>query len=80
MRFSITNGNHEAMDTIKQSFPTNDHATILSLLTHFDFDSVSSHLIWVIFDIGKLYPFSLLPYLNSDVFSTLHDKHLGMEI
>ena len=28
----------------KQSFPTNDHTEILSLLTQFDFDSVSSHL------------------------------------
>ena len=29
------------------SFPTNYHATILSLLTYFDFDSVLSHMVWV---------------------------------
>ena len=49
LRLSITNGNHEGMHTIKQSFPTNDHAAILSLLTHFDFDSDSSHVTWVYF-------------------------------
>ena len=38
------NRNHEAMHTTKQSFPANDHAKVLSLLSHFDFDSVSSHL------------------------------------
>ena len=75
-RISITNGNHEAMHTTKQSLPTNDHAKMLSLLTHFDFDSVSSHVIWVIFNIAKLYPFFLLSYLNSDDFSPWHDKHL----
>ena len=79
-RFSITNRNHEAMHTTKQSFPTNDHVIILSLLTHFDFDSVSSHLTWVIFNKAKLYPFFLFPYLNFDVFSALQDKHLKMEI
>ena len=40
MRFSITNGNHEAMHTTKQAFPTTYHAAILSLLTHFDVFSV----------------------------------------
>ena len=35
----------EIMKQCKQSFATNDHATILSLLTHLDFDSVSSHMI-----------------------------------
>ena len=68
------------MHTTKQSLPKNDHATILSLLTHFDFDSVSSHLTWVIFNIDKLYPFFLLSFVNSDFFSALHDKYLRMEI
>ena len=40
LRLSIANGNHEAMHTTKKPSPTNDHAAILSLLTHFDFDSV----------------------------------------
>ena len=79
-RLSITSGNHEAMHTTKQSFSTNDHATIFSLLIHIDFDLVSSHLKWVIFNIAKLYPFFFLPYLNSNIFSALHDKHLRMEI
>ena len=79
-RLSITNGNHKAIYTTKQSFPTNDHDTRLSLLTYFDFDSVSSHLIWVMFNIAKPYLFFPMFYLNSDVFSALHDKHLRMEI
>ena len=79
-RLSITNGKHEAMHTTKQSFPTNDYAAVLSLLTHFDFDSVSSHPRWVIFNKAKLYLFFLLSYLNSDDFSASHDKHLRMEI
>ena len=49
MRLNITNGNHEAIHTAKQSFPTNHHATILRLLTHFNFDSVSSHMTWTYF-------------------------------
>ena len=50
LRISITNGNHEAMHTTKQSFPTNDSATMLrAFLTHFDFDSVSSHMVWACF-------------------------------
>ena len=68
------------MHTTKQSFLTNDNATILNLLTHFDFDLVSSHLTWLIFNIAKPYPFFLLPYLSSGVFSALHDKHLRIEI
>ena len=68
------------MHTIKQSFRTNEHATIWSLLTHFDIDSVSSHPTWVIFNIAKPIPFFLLSYLKSEVFSALHDKHLRMEI
>ena len=75
-RLSIANEHHEAMHITKQFLPTNDHATILGLLTHFDFNSVSSHLTWVIFNRAKLCPFFLLPYLNSDVFSALHVKHL----
>ena len=43
------------MHTTKKYFPTNGHATILSLLTRFDFDSVSLHLTGVIFDVAKLY-------------------------
>ena len=46
-RLSITNRNHEAMHTKKQYFSTREHTVILSLLTHLDFDSASSHLIWV---------------------------------
>ena len=49
LRLSIANGNHEAIHKTKQSFPTNDHATILSLLTYIDFDSVSSHMTWIYF-------------------------------
>ena len=60
-KLSTTNGNHEAMHTTTQSFPTNDHATILSSLTPFDFDSVSSQLTWVMFNIAKLYSFFLMP-------------------
>ena len=44
---SITNGDHEVVHTTKQSFPANYHATILSLLTYFDFDSVLSDIVWV---------------------------------
>ena len=55
-KLSTTNGNHEAMHTT-----TNDHATILSSLTPFDFDSVSSQLTWVMFNIAKLYSFFLMP-------------------
>ena len=68
------------MHTTKQSFLTNGNATILNLLTHFDFDLVSSHLTWLTFNIAKPYPFFLLPYLSSGVFSALHDKHLRIEI
>ena len=50
MRLRITNGNHEAMYNTKQSFLTNDHAKILSLLTHFDSDLVSSHMTWACFE------------------------------
>ena len=76
----VTYGNHEAKHATKQCFSTNDHVTILRLLTYFDFDSVSSHLTWVIFNIAKRYPFLLLSYLNSDVFPASHNKHLRMEI
>ena len=46
MRLSITNGNHEGIYNRKQSFSINDCVTILSLLVHFDFDLVSSHVTW----------------------------------
>ena len=49
MRLSITNGNHEEIHTTKLTFSRNDHATILSLLTHFDFDLVLPHMTWEYF-------------------------------
>ena len=56
MRLSITNENHEVMHTTKQSFQTNEHATRLSLLTHFDFDSVSSNMRLLYFEHSKVLP------------------------
>ena len=44
LALSIKNGNHQAINSTKQFFATNNHGTILSLMTHFDFDSVSSHM------------------------------------
>ena len=52
---NITNANHEAMNATKKSFPADDHATMFNLLTHFDFDSVSSQITLIyIFNIAKL--------------------------
>ena len=42
LRLNITNGNHQAMHTTKQSFPTNDHTRISRVLTHLDIHSVFS--------------------------------------
>ena len=44
LRLNITNVNHEAMHTTKQSFPISYHATVLNLLTYFDFASTTSHV------------------------------------
>ena len=49
LTLSITNGNHEAMHTTKQSFSIIYHATILSLLSYFVFAPVTSHMTWVYF-------------------------------
>ena len=56
MRLTITNENHRVMHTTKQSFQANEHATILSVLTHFDFDSVSSNMRLVYFEYSKVLP------------------------
>ena len=63
---------------MKQCVPQNNNIEFIDSFS--DFDSVSSHLTWVIFNKAKLYPFFLFPYLNFDVFSALQDKHLKMEI
>ena len=68
------------MHTTKKSIPTNDHAAKFNLLTHLDFDSVSSNMTWVYFSIAKFQPFFLLFYLNFDVFSALLDEYLSTEI
>ena len=81
-RLSVTTGNHEAMHTSKQYFPTNDHAAILSLLTRLILILIQSHHTRhrYIFNIAKLYLFFLMSYLNSVVFSALHNENLGTEI
>ena len=45
----IKNVNHEAIHTTKQSFLINYHATILGLLTHFDFASIKPDMTSVYF-------------------------------
>ena len=43
----MTNGNYEEVNKYHNKyFPTNDQATKLCLLIHFDFISVSSHMTW----------------------------------
>ena len=74
LRLSITNGNHDVMHTTKQSLPTNKHATILSLLNNFDFDSGSSHMF-----LSFTHSFYCL-ISTLMVFFALHHEFLSMEI
>ena len=70
------------MNATKKYFPADDHATMFNLLTHFDFDSVSSQITLIyIFNIAKLYPFlycvtSILFFF----FSTLHNEQLRVNL
>ena len=63
------------VDTTKQSlFEQHDRATVMGFLTHFNFELVSSHVIQV-YLYSQLYSF-FLSYLDSNVFSALHNEHL----
>ena len=69
-------GNYEVMHTTKQYFPTNDHATIMSLLTHFVFDSISLGIFLI--KLNFTHSFYCL-IANLLFISALHDEHLRME-
>ena len=74
------------MEIMKQCIPQNNIFEEMTMPQYWVywliFILIPSHHRWhgYIVNIAKLYPFFLLSYINSDVFSTLHDKHLSMEI
>ena len=74
-------GNLEVGNTIQQLLPAARHAAVLSLLTHFYFESFSSHIIGIyiriyIYKVGYINSFFVI--FNCNVFSALHAKHFEM--
>ena len=73
-------GNLEVGNTTQQFLSTteHDHAAVLSLLNHFCFESLSSHIIGIYICL-YIYKVSYIHYLfvifNCNVFSPLHAKH-----
>ena len=74
------------MEIMKQCIPQNNlfqQMTMLQCwLDRLILILIQSHLkrYGYTFNIAKFYPLLLLPYLDSDVFSALHNKHLSMKI